>query len=144
MNIFRYKDVAQCSFYCCHKIDHYHCCKRLFVYFDTCDLLFNIKAWKFTNYIRRNVTEVKKYESVNLVVTFSSILEYLILSLAYSKGTKTWNKHDKHFISIVLSYCKKSYVFLALFLWWYIKVLITYLVEIKIFFIKILSNKIIF
>lgn len=36
-----------------------------------------------------NVTEVTKYESLNLVVTFSSLLEYLILSLAYSKGTKT-------------------------------------------------------
>ena len=91
-----------------------------------------------------NVTEVIKYESVNLVVTFSSVLEYLILSLAYSNGTKTWNKHDKHFISIVLSYCKKWYVFLALFLWWYIKVLVTSLVEIEIFFIKNLLNKIIF
>lgn len=36
-----------------------------------------------------NVTEVIKYESVNLVVTFSSVLEYLIMSLAYSNGTKT-------------------------------------------------------
>ena len=92
----------------------------------------------------RNVTEVIKYKFVNLVVNFSSVLEYLLLSLAYSNSTKTWNKHDKHFISIVLSYYKKWYVFLALFLWWYIKVLITYLVEIEIFFIKILSNKIIF